>query len=121
MISSQARPALLGGKPSFHATQIWLLIQWLRPFQANLAFSGALPAASASAPATRPEAAGQFETPDGVLAIDLSPVARDILEYVSKPAAARTPRGYERRVLDGYVPNQTAYLPDKRKVHLHKS
>ena len=82
--------------------------------------SGALPAASASAPATRPEAAGQFETPDGVVTIDLSPVARDILEYVSKPAAARTPRGYERRVLDGYVPNQTAYIPDKLKVHLHK-
>src|SRR2546430_11545552 len=45
--------------------------------------SGALPAASASAPATRPEAAGQFETPDGVVTIDLSPVARDILDRKS--------------------------------------
>jgi len=34
------RSPRLGGKPSFHATHIWLLIQWLRPFQANLAFFG---------------------------------------------------------------------------------
>lgn len=72
-------------------------------------------------PATAPaESAGQFETPDGVVAIDLSPVSRDILEYVSRPVAARNPRGYERRLLDEYVPNRTAYVPDKLKVHLHK-
>ncbi len=70
--------------------------------------------------AARPEATGQFETPEGVVAIDLSPVSRDILEYVSKPAAARTPAGYERRLLDKYVPNRTAYITDKLKVHLHK-
>jgi hypothetical protein len=34
--------------------------------------------------------------------------------------AARNPRGYERRLLDEYVPNRTAYVPDKLKVHLHK-
>ena len=72
-------------------------------------------------PGTAPaETAGQFETPDGVVAIDLSPVSRDILEYVSRPVAARNPRGYERRLLDEYVPNRTAYVPDKLKVHLHK-
>jgi len=82
---------------------------------------GSLRDATAGAPeATRPEEAGRFETPDGVVPIDLSSVARDILEYVSRPAAARTPRGYQRRVLDEYVPNQTAYIPDKLKVHLHK-
>ena len=70
--------------------------------------------------AARPETAGQFETPDGVVTIDLSPVSRDLLEYVSRPAAARTPRGYERRLLDEYVPNRTAYIPDKLKTHLHK-
>src|SRR3981081_292230 len=32
------RSPRLGGKPSFHATHIWLLVQRLSPFQANLAF-----------------------------------------------------------------------------------
>src|SRR3970282_1609577 len=45
----------------------------------------------------------QFETADGVVTIDLPAVSRDILEYVSRPAAARPPRGYERRLLDDYV------------------
>ncbi len=70
--------------------------------------------------AGRTETAGQFGTPEGVVTIDLSPVSRDILEYVSRPLAARNPRGYERRLLDEYVPNRTAYVPDKLKVHLHK-
>ncbi len=74
-------------------------------------------AAPKSAPAETP---GQFATPDGVVAIDLSPVSRDILEYVSRPLAARNPRGYERRLLDEYVPNRTSYVPDKLRVHLHK-
>lgn len=69
---------------------------------------------------TASEAAGQFETPEGVLTIELSSVARDILDYVSRPAAGRTPCGYERRLLDDYVANKTAYIPDKIKVHLHK-
>lgn len=68
----------------------------------------------------RAEMGGQFETPEGVVTIDLSPVSRDILEYVSRPMAARNPTGYERRLLDEYAPNRTAYLPDKLKVHLHK-
>lgn len=79
------------------------------------------PAAMAvAAEPTRPETAGQFETPDGVVAIDLSPVSRDILEYVSRPTATRAPRGYERRLLDKYVPNRTAYIPGRLKTHLHK-
>ena len=69
---------------------------------------------------TAAELAGQFETPEGVVTIELSSVARDILEYVSRPTAGRTPRGYERRLLDEYVPNKSAYIPDKIKVHLHK-
>src|SRR5271165_1625017 len=39
---------------------------------------------------------GRLETPEGVVTIELSPVSRDILAYVSRPAAGRTPRGYER-------------------------
>ena len=76
---------------------------------------------AAIAPAGKPaELAGQFETPEGVVTIELSAIARDILEYVSRPAAARIPRGYERRLLDDYVPNKSAYIPDKIKAHLHK-
>lgn len=76
------------------------------------------PAIAAAGKAGEP--AGQFETSEGVVTIELSPIARDILEYVSRPAAGRTPRGYERRLLDEYVPNKSAYIPDKIKVHLHK-
>ena len=68
----------------------------------------------------KPEIAGKFETPEGVVTIELSSVARDLLDYVTRPPAARTPRGYERRFLDDYVPNKTAYVPDKTKVHLHR-
>src|SRR5271169_4613784 len=81
--------------------------------------SGAQP--TAIAPAAKPaELEGQFETPEGIVTIDLSAVGRDILEYVSRPPAARTPRGYERILLDDYVPNKSAYIRDKIKVHLHK-
>lgn len=81
--------------------------------------SGAEPAAIAQAgkPA---EPTGQFETPEGIVTIELSPVSRDILAYVSRPAAARTPRGYERHLLDDYVPNESAYIAGKIKVYLHK-
>ena len=54
------------------------------------------------------------------MTIELSSVARDILAYVNRPPAARTPRGYQRQFLDDYVPNKTAYIPDKTKVHLHR-
>jgi hypothetical protein len=72
-------------------------------------------------PAGKPaEPKGQFEMPDGIVTIELSSGSRDILEYVSRPAAARTPRGYESHLLDDYVPNKSAYIADKIKVHLHK-
>lgn len=64
--------------------------------------------------------AGRFETPEGVVTIGLSSAARDALAYINRPPAARRPRGYERRLLDEYIPNKTAYIPDKTKVHLHK-
>jgi len=73
------------------------------------------------APAGKPaEPARQFETPEGVVTIELSPIARDILDYVSRPAAARIPQGYQRRLLDDYVPNESAYIPDRIKTHLHE-
>jgi Fic family protein len=82
--------------------------------------SGAEPAAAIASAGKPAEPTRQFETPEGIVTIELSPVSRDILEYVSRPAAARTPRGYERRLLDDYVPNESAYIADKIKVHLHK-
>jgi hypothetical protein len=75
---------------------------------------------AASAAMTAPAAIGQFETPDGTATIPLSGDARDQLEYVSRPLASRRPCGYERRLLDEYVPNRTAWLPDRIKVHLHR-
>jgi hypothetical protein len=66
------------------------------------------------------EPTGQFETPEGIVTIEISPGSRDTLNYVSRPAAARTPQGYETRLLDNYVPNKSAYIADKIKVYLHK-
>ena len=62
----------------------------------------------------------QFETPDGPVEIPLTAAAREILQYVSRPPAARAPVGYVRGLLDEYVANRTSYLPDKLKAHLHK-
>jgi Fic/DOC family len=91
----------------------------LGPLQGKGRASGALPTTIAP-PRKAAESAGQFETPEGVVTIELSSIAREILAYVSRPVAARTPRGYERNLLDDYVPNKSAYIRDKIKVHLHK-
>lgn len=60
----------------------------------------------------------EFETPEGLAAIPLSAVSTDILEYVSRPLAGRRPVGFERRLLDHYTPNRTAWLPDALKTRL---
>ena len=79
-------------------------------------FQGALEKRSAA----RLGAAGRFETPEGLVTLNLTPLSRSILDYVSRPLAARTPCGYQRRLLDDYIPNRTAYLPGRLKAHLHK-
>ena len=75
-------------------------------------------------PATKTESArrpAQFQTLEGVsVAVPLSAGGQRILDYVLRPLAARTPRGYERRFLDEYQPNRTAYVPDSLKVRLHR-
>lgn len=81
-------------------------------------FHGA--AATTTRGATAPRAPGQFETPDGIVVIPLSRDSRDQLEFVSRPLAARRPCGYERKVLDDYVPNRTEYIPASMKVRLHR-
>jgi DNA-binding Lrp family transcriptional regulator len=77
-------------------------------------------AATAARPAATSRASGQFETPDGIVAIPLSRDSRDQLDYVSRPLAARRPCGYERRMLDNYVPNRTEYVPASTKGRLHR-
>ena len=51
------------------------------------------------------------------------PVSKDgaaIQAYVRRPLEARKHAGYERKFLDGYRPNATAYLSAKERDHLRK-
>jgi Fic family protein len=68
--------------------------------------------------AAEPEA-GTFNTPEGPVTIPLSLAGREILNYVSGATATRTPCGYQRWLLDDYVPNRTTYISAKLKAHLH--
>jgi Fic family protein len=70
--------------------------------------------------AARLKAAGRFETTAGFVNIHLTPVSGSILDYVSRPLAARTPCGYRHRLLDDYLPNRTTYLSAKLRLHLHR-
>ncbi len=65
-------------------------------------------------------AAVGFDTPDGEVRIEFSTAARKILTYVSHSPATRTPCGYDRSLLHGYLPNITAYIPDRLRSHLYK-
>lgn len=44
----------------------------------------------------------------------------EVEKLVNRPIAERTPVGYERGLLERYVPNQTAYLSDSERAHLHE-
>ena len=57
---------------------------------------------------------------DEAAALSLSVSARDHLEYVTAPIARRRPVGYQRSLLDDYVPNTTEYLSDRQKSMLHR-
>jgi hypothetical protein len=56
----------------------------------------------------------------GSLFIPISIRGAAIQEYVRKPEAARKPVGYDRKFLDAYRPNATAYLAAKERAHLRK-
>lgn len=43
----------------------------------------------------------------------------DILAYVDRPLAARTPIGYQQELLSGYQPGRTWYLPESMRKQLH--
>ncbi|MFN0062742.1 MAG: Fic family protein [Myxococcaceae bacterium] len=50
--------------------------------------------------------------------LPLSTEAQQIRAAVSRPLIARTPAGYDRTFLEGYVPNQTHYLSLAERAHL---
>ena len=50
----------------------------------------------------------------------LSKPGREIREYVREPRAARDPVGYDRAFLDSYWANETFYLSQEQREHLHE-
>lgn len=62
------------------------------------------------------------EAPEKELAgeVPISKRAAEIQKYVRKPLRSRNPVGYERSFLDGYRPNDTAYLSGKERAHLRE-
>jgi hypothetical protein len=81
-------------------------------------------------PPTVPEAR-TARPPTGALSIDadqpqvlsgvpISTAGYEIQAFVRKPLPDRPPVGYQRSFLDNYFPNETAYLPEVVKTHLHE-
>jgi Fic family protein len=56
----------------------------------------------------------------GSLFVPVSPRGAAVQEYVRRPLEIRKPVGYERKFLDAYRPNATAYLSAKEREHLRK-
>ena len=50
----------------------------------------------------------------------LSKAGAKIQAYVSQPLQKRKPTGYNRKFLDSYRPNVSAYLTPKERAHLHQ-
>jgi Fic/DOC family len=74
----------------------------------------------ADSPAGQTSGGISFEAPSGSVAISLSSIAKDQLDYVSRPLLMRPPIGYRRALLDDYIPNRSEYLPDSLKAKLHR-
>lgn len=52
--------------------------------------------------------------------IPISVAGQEVRTLVSRPIADRQPVGYQRELLESYVPNDTAYLPEVLRAHLHE-
>jgi len=52
--------------------------------------------------------------------VPLSAAGQDIQALVRRPIAGRAPIGYQRAFLERYIPNESAYLTDILKSHLHE-
>ena len=50
---------------------------------------------------------------------EFSPESQELRHIVRTPQAFRKPAGYRREFLEDYLPNQTAYLPENLRAHLH--
>ncbi len=55
----------------------------------------------------------------GEVYVPTSPAGDEIRAYVRQPVQGRKPVGYNRTFLEGYVPNQSAYLAPEIRAHLH--
>jgi len=53
--------------------------------------------------------------------VPLSLQGTQVRDLVRRPITDRKPIGYNRKFLDGYEPNRSAYLPDSVRSHLHAS
>ena len=60
------------------------------------------------------------QPPTATSGLPISTAGQEVQAFVRQPLADRPPVGYQRAFLEGYVPNQTAYLPDVLKTHLHQ-
>lgn len=52
--------------------------------------------------------------------IPISTAGEETRALIRKPLTDRPPVGYQRTFLEGYVPNETAYLPDVVRTHLQE-
>ncbi len=59
-------------------------------------------------------------SPEVTPSVPISIAGREIQGFVRRPLVDRPPVGYQREFLEGYVPNQTAYLPEIIRTHLHE-
>ena len=55
----------------------------------------------------------------GEVYVPTSAAGEEIKTYVRQPIQGRKPVGYDRALLETYVPNQTAYLAPEIRAHLH--
>src|SRR6185437_891699 len=71
---------------------------------------------TAAAEVGRP--AGALEPEAATSSVAISAAGRQIQALVHGPIADRTPIGFQRGLLESYVPNETEYLPESLKTHL---
>ncbi len=68
---------------------------------------------------TGEETSGAVEMPDRQ-SIPISKAGQAIRKYVRQAPESRQPVGYDRAFLDSYRPNETFYLSDEERTHLHE-
>ena len=62
----------------------------------------------------------QGRMPEVRSGIPISSAGEEIQAFVRKPLADRPPVGYQSSFLENYIPNETVYLSDVLKKHLHE-